>query len=138
MRNARIWVLMADAVSARICSTEDGTTTPITAFPPSGYGLAEDDGREELLCRAWLRAEGRDSLGGGPVQRFAEHLAQILREGAREKAYDHFIVIATPEIAPKLDQALSLETRARLIGDIVTDIPQITASENEARQGLWH
>ena len=42
MREANIWVLIADGETARICSTREGRTTPIAAFVPCGtYGGRE-------------------------------------------------------------------------------------------------
>ena len=138
MRNARIWVLIADAASARICSTKDGTATAIDAGTGAIRGLDTPGKRDETLCRAWFRAEGHNSFSAGPVRRFALHLGQILKEGAREKAYDHLIVIAAPDIAGHLEQVLAPETRALLVGEVVRDLRPAGISPVEIREELWH
>jgi protein required for attachment to host cells len=131
-------VLLADAASARICSTDDGSATAIPALPFASSVSGAGSEREELLCRAWQRAEGRNSTYAGPAKRFALHLGQILREGAREKAYDGLVIVAAPEIAMHLDRMLAPETRARLIGEIVRDPTPIAPRSAESREELWH
>jgi hypothetical protein len=120
MRKARIWVLMADVEGARICSTLDGTTK----FIPS----PQDGG--------WYRADKTTCLLGSALGHFAAYLAQILREGARERAYDGLVIIAAPEIARSLERALAPETCALVIGEIVRDLPRAAAQIAEFQQEL--
>jgi protein required for attachment to host cells len=65
-------------------------------------------------------------------------LAQILNEGAREEAYDGLIIIAAQEIASSLKRALSPETSALLIGNIVRDLPSPAARDLELPAQLSH
>jgi protein required for attachment to host cells len=130
MRKARIWVLTVDGEGARICSTADGRTKfiPTPAYP----ALMSRDAPAFRGCKAyeaWYRADRPCLLVSGAVGHFAAHLAQVLREGAREQAYDGLIVIASPEIARSLERALAPETCALLVGEVVRDLPRTTVPE---------
>jgi protein required for attachment to host cells len=106
MRNARVWILITDGVSARICSTEDGSVHPLIRHLPQGVALADTvANREEEHCQAWYRMQGRSFSIRRTTSVLAGHLVQILSEAAREGAYDGLVVIAAPEIARELDRA---------------------------------
>jgi protein required for attachment to host cells len=74
----------------------------------------------------------------GATARFADHIAQILGEAAAERAFDGLVIIAAPHIAAEIERALSLQTRALMIGDIVRDLPAFAPAEPAARMDLWH
>jgi protein required for attachment to host cells len=71
----------------------------------------------------------------GFKHKFATELARILRDGASEEAYDGLIVIAAPRIMGELQRALAPETRRRLIGEIVRDLPD---TATDCAGATWH
>jgi protein required for attachment to host cells len=106
---------------------------------PQGVALADTvANREEEHCQAWYRMQGRSFSIRRTTSVLAGHLVQILSEAAREGAYDGLVVIAAPEIARELDRALTPETRARLIGEIVRDLPPVVSVERMAQAELQH
>src|SRR6185295_19185732 len=124
-RSARIWVLITDGMTARICSTEDGGATPIV--PPvsvtGGVGSAGEVDWDERVYRVWFRGESQHSFDGSAKRQFALHLAQLLNEGAVDGAFDGLIIIAAPQIRAELQHALSARSRALLVGEIGRDLP---------------
>jgi protein required for attachment to host cells len=125
-RDACIWVLITDGVTARICSTEDGLATPIVApvpVPRTSAGTSNHSGEMDARAyRAWFRGESQRFFGGGAKRQFALHLAQLLNEGAEDGAFGGLIVIASPQIDTELQHALSCKSRALLIGNVVRDL----------------
>ena len=75
MQSDAIWVLITDGVQARVCSTAEGLTMPLAvpAFAPRS--------------------------GAHSDRRFANNLAEFLRDAAAEGAYRGLIVIASPAVA---------------------------------------
>jgi protein required for attachment to host cells len=137
MRNNRIWILITDGVSARICSSSDGTTTAITA--PIDLNSAAIEGPEnKRISEAWYFSGGTSCLMSGAMSRFAGHIAQILAEAAAERAFDGLVIIAAPQIASAIDRVLGPQIRARMIGEIVRDLPPVAPVEMTAGEELWH
>ena len=133
MREARIWVVIADGETARISSSCDGTTIVI----PAPSARAEDG--PSPIHRAWYGSEkGRCLFYRGPSQDFAAHIAQILLEAAREHAYDGLIVIAAPEIEAELRRAIGPEISAKLIGEIIRDQNHLQLSEPSHTDEIRH
>jgi protein required for attachment to host cells len=123
MREARIWVVIADGETARISSSFDGTTILVPA-PSCANPFAGADDQASRSRRAWHGSESRPCIFyRGPKQEFAAHIAQILLEAAREHAYDGLIVIAAPEIEAELRRAIGPEASAKLVGDIIRNHP---------------
>ena len=118
--DARIWVVITDGVNTRLCSSEDGRTTPIAppAFPPE---TTDSPDRYVSMHTAWFKAEGQRRLSRSDHRQHLWHVSQLLLEGAREGAYDGLIIIAAADIAAKLKETLAPETRALLIGKVVRD-----------------
>lgn len=122
MNQASIWVVITDGASTRICSSGEGVTTLIPALHYAASEPRPED-REFSFRNAYA---GWDSGARGkrietPCRRFAKELAAFLREAGRERAYEGVILIATPKIADELQDVLSPETRALLVGGIVRD-----------------
>ena len=139
MRKARIWVVITDGMSARICSTEDGSVHPLIRHSPEGVIPADSlANREEERSQAWYRMRGQSFSIRRTTSVLAGHLVQVLAEAARERAYDGLVVIAAPGIARELDRALTPETRIRLIGEIVRDLPSVVSTERMAQAELQH
>ena len=137
MPNPRIWILITDGVSARICSTDDGSTVAITA-PQEARSSAMGEPSRQRIDEAWYLLGGKSSLMHGTSAHFADHLAQILEEAATERAFDGLVIIAAPHIASEIERALSLQARALMIGDVVGDLPAFTPAEPATRLDLWH
>ena len=139
MRNARIWVLIADVESARICSSTDGMTKLIPMLS-LGNPLGEADARRSVEAfRAWYSPEKRNFFFTRTVkQQYAAHIAQILLEAAREDTYDGLMIVATPEIESDLTLALAPEVRALLIGDVIRDLPYASQGEPPVLNAIRH
>src|SRR6266550_3561494 len=116
MRNNRIWILITDGVSARICSTSEGIARAITA-PTEPPSTSVGDPENKRASEAWYILSGRFGLMGGATAHFMDHIAQILGEAAAERAFDGLVIIATPHIASEIERALPPEARALMIGD---------------------
>ena len=116
----RIWILITDGVSSRLCSCQDGMTAPITPplFDLDGFA---SDGPDVRAYRAWFKAEPQKRLSKNPRRQHVLHVSQLLLEGARERAYDGLVIIAAAPIAAELEEALAPEARALLIGNVVHD-----------------
>lgn len=94
--------------------------TPITIRFLYLGGLDSDD-RDLKAYKAWFKAEGEQQLGRNPRRQHLLHVSQLLLEGARDKAYDGLIIIATEPVASELEDALAPEIGTLLIGKIVRD-----------------
>jgi len=116
----RIWVLITDGVSTRICSSQDGMATPITAPSFNLCGWNSDD-RDVIAYRAWFKSERQVRLDQNPRRQHVFHISQLLLEGARDRAYDGLVIVAAAPIVAQLEDALAPETRALLIGRIIED-----------------
>jgi protein required for attachment to host cells len=134
MLKSRIWVLITDGSCARLCSTGDGTVTPITPLGDFEGPMDHAAGRSHI----WYGS--KSGYGFLPVTkaRFAAYVAQLLQEGAAEQSYDGLIIVATPQIAAELEQSLDPKTRALLIGGIVRDLPQLEPAKPPACVSIWH
>jgi protein required for attachment to host cells len=137
MRNTRIWILITDGVSARICSTSEGTTTSITAPTETRLGMIGGP-TSQTMDEAWYLRGGRNSLMRGATAHFTDYIAQMLEEAATERAFDGLAIIAAPHIASEVEHALSQHTRALMIGGVVQDLPAIVHPEPAPRTDLWH
>ena len=132
----RIWILITDGISSRLCSCHDGMAAPITAplFDLSGTVL---DGRDVEAYKAWFKAEPQKRLSQNPRRQHVLHLSQLLLEAARERAYDGLVIIATATIAAQLEECLAPATRALLIGNIVYDSfclePEVPCEQQDVR-----
>ena len=130
-RRARIWVLITDGESAKLCSCQDGTAVPIAPFFKPSSSLGED----LRAFSAWFKAEGQTRLCPSLRRQHLLHMSQLLREAAREGAYDGLVIIAAAPIAAELEDALSPETRALLIGKVIShNLAPDTEGSPEQRQ----
>ena len=128
MRNTRIWILITDGVSARICSTNDGTAIAITA-PTELRSTAVGEPIDKRMSEAWYLLGGRSGSMWGATARFADHIAQILGEAAADGAFDGLVIVAAPHIASEIERSLPPRARALIIGEIVRDLPVIAPVE---------
>jgi len=140
VRGACIWVLITDGVTARICSTGDGLATPVVApmVPTCPLDGPADIVWNETAYRAWFSADSQRLFPSSAKGQLALHLAQLLNEGARDRAFSGLIVVAAPQIRWELKQALSPETRALLIGKIVRDLPVLDSPDDGVGIELRH
>jgi hypothetical protein len=136
MPNPRIWILITDGVSARICSTDDGSTVAIMA-PQEARSSTMGEPPRQRIDEAWYLQGGKSSLMGG-IRPLHGPIAQILSEAAAEQAFDGLVIIAAPHIAAAIERALSVQTRAMMLADVVRDLPAFAAAEPDARMDLWH
>jgi hypothetical protein len=117
----RIWILITDGVSSRLCSCQNGMTAPITPplFDLDGLASAGSDVR---AYKAWFKAESQKRFSQNPRRLHLLHICQLLLEGAHARAYDGLVIIAAAPIAAELEDTLPPEARALLIGKIVRDV----------------
>lgn len=134
MHHSRIWVLITDGFSARICSSGDGNVALIA--PPEDLVVDSNKCSPDDMARAWYRFSGGSGFPRGPKTQFAGHIAQILQEAVAEGAYEALIIIAAPQIAEELEHALDVRTRALLIGDIVRDLSLSSAQKYGPAMGV--
>jgi len=126
MPQGGLWVLITDGVTARICSTGDGMTTPL---PMHGLAASEWDRWANGLGLGLHGSASRPAFFRGGKRLFAGSLAEFLQQAGREHAYENLAIIAAPQIAGPLNDALAPETRARLIGKIVCDVEDCETPE---------
>ena len=136
MRNTRIWILITDGVSARICSTKDGSTVAMTAPTKVWPGAIREPARQQM-DEAWYLGR-KSSFLRGATARFTDHIAQILSEAAAGQAFDGLVIIAAGKIASEIERSLSEHTRALMIGDVVRDLPAFAPAQADARMDLSH
>lgn len=122
VHGARIWVLITDGVSTRLCSCQNGMTASITPPLFDFRGPAPDE-RDVAAYKAWFKAEPQKRLSQNPRRQHVWHVCQLLLEGARERAYDGLVIIAAESVVAEIETALAPEARALLIGKIVRDVP---------------
>ena len=116
-QSARIWVLITDGANAQLCSCQDGSGVPIA---PPCFERSSSLGTDLRTFSAWFKAEGQSRISlDAPLQHLL-YVSQLLQEAAREGAYDGLVIIAAAPIATELEDALSPETRALLIGKVVS------------------
>lgn len=82
---------------------------------------SDPDDRGLRAYKAWFKAEGQQRLSRNPRRQHLLHVSQLLREGARDGAYDGLIIIAAEPVVAELKEALAPETRALLMGKMVRD-----------------
>ena len=121
VHGTRIWILITDGASSRLCSCQNGMTAPITPPLFDLDGLASD-GPDVRAYRAWFKAEPQKWLSQNPRRLHLLHVCQLLLEGAHARAYDGLVIIAAAPIAAELEDTLPPEARALLIGKIVRDV----------------
>ena len=119
--DTRIWILITDGVSSRLCSCQNGMTAPITPPLFDLDGLASD-GPDVRAYRAWFKAEPQKWFSQSSRRLHLLHVCQLLLEGAHARAYDGLVIIAAAPIAAELEDTLPPEARALLIGKIVRDV----------------
>lgn len=136
VHGTRIWILITDGISSRLCSCQDGFAAPITTPLFDVHEMASD-GRDARAYKAWFKAEPCNRLSRSPRRQHVLHVSQLLLEGARERAYDGLVIIAAPSIAAELEEVLAPDTRALLIGNIVRDSlclePDVSCSQQDIR-----
>ena len=136
-RGTRIWILITDGVSSRLCSCHDGIATPITTPLFDICGTRFDD-RDVRAYKAWFKAEIHRGLSQSPRRQHVLHLSQLLLESARERAYDGLVIIAATSVAAEVEEALALETRALLIGNVVRDTARFEAEGPCEQRDIHH
>ena len=134
MSESRIWVLVADGETARLYCGDGkmGKLTPaifhelhamdfVSARPvtPMAPVFDEADIWNEPV-EMWDTPEPLPVLDTRTP--FADQLARLLRDGASDGAYDGLVIAAPPGVMGRLDRALTVEARARLMGRVADDL----------------
>lgn len=128
------WVLVADGGRARIL------TTPRLAADGNYVQLAAYDNSEALKQPASTDRPGRtyesadgtphavaeySELNKQPKLEFADHLAQIVNQGAANDDYSRLLLVAPPTVMGRLREALSDQARDRLVGSLDKDLTHV-------------
>jgi len=137
VHGTRIWVLITDGVSSRLCSCHDGVAAPISSPLFNLHGAASN-GLDLMAYTAWFKAEPQKRLSQNPRRQHVLHVSQVLLEGARERAYEGLVIIAAAPIAAEFEEALAPETRALLIGNVVRDSPCLESEVPRNQQEICH
>ncbi len=131
MKPLQTWVLIADGARARILEN-DGP----------GHGLTEVKGHEFSADHSATHElvsdrQGRSFSSHGPGRsaiaphsdphrelktKFAHQLAEVLRRGLEQHAYDRLIIVATPVTLGDLRSSLSDDVRSMIIGEVAQDL----------------
>lgn len=110
MRDASIWVVLTDGTTARICHGDH----TITIAPAAAAGW-------DVTMAAQYSGQ------------LVSDVADLLHCGASDGACCGLILVATPHIIGELRDALSLQSRSLLIGEIVRGCDNATAMTSFAR-----
>lgn len=130
-------MLVAGAAGAQIGSTAGGTSVSIPTVWDVLINSAPDD-HSASASRAWVGSLTQCYQAVGGPEHFAAHLARILGEAARERAYDGLIVVADPQMASALHRSLTPETHALLIGEVIRDLHSVPVEDPAAPLALRH
>ena len=138
MKPSRTWVLIADGARARILEN-DGP----------GHGQTEVKGHEFSADHSATHElvsdrQGRSFSSHGPGRsaiaphsdphrelktKFAHQLAEVLRRGLEQHAYDRLIIVATPVTLGDLRSSLSDAVRSTIIGEVAQDLTKLPNAE---------
>jgi hypothetical protein len=135
---SRIWVVITDGNNTRLCSSDDGAAMPIHSPVFDAKEEADDYARDLRACEAWFKAEHATRPTRNPRRQHLVHVSQLLSEAAREAAYDGLIIIATDPAATELNEALSPDTRALLIGRVIRDFAGQELTSSCCAQAFRH
>lgn len=138
MATPHIWVLVADGKTARIFSAH-GRTDRLEPAVPFELRLPNPSTREQGTDRPGRVVESRGSARHSvephvdwhreAKRKFAEDIADLLKEKTRENAFDELLLIAPPQMMGDLRSALDEPTRARVKGEVVKDLTKLSPSE---------
>jgi protein required for attachment to host cells len=128
------WVLIADGGHARILTTPrvagDGNYVQLAAYDNSqalkqaqstdrpGRAFESSDGTPHAMAEY-------SELQKQPKLEFAEHLAEIVNQGAANDDYARLMLVAPPTVMGKLREALSDKARGKLVGSLDKDLTHV-------------
>lgn len=138
MATPHIWVLVADGKTARIFSAHGRTERfePAVPFelrlpnPSTREQGADKPGRVfDSTGQARHAVEPHADWHREAKRKFAEDIADLLKEKTRENAFDELLLIAPPQLMGDLRTALDGPTRARVKGEVVKDLTKLSPTE---------
>jgi protein required for attachment to host cells len=138
MIKATHWVVVADSSTATIYASDDrlDELVPIDGFHhdrsrlPARELVSDDRGRTQALPGGARSAiERRTSLHEHEVETFAKELAQVLRKGVDDDAFEAIVLAASPVFLGHLRTELDPRTAARVVGSVAHDYTRIVLGE---------
>lgn len=138
----RKWIIVADRAGARLFRFDDRERALEQL-----RDIDHDDGRlrnREIDADRQGIANQSQGTGQGAMARehdateqlavrFAGELAELLREGRVENAYDELVLVAPPAFLGALREALDGPTRDRVVASLDKDLAQVPEHELRAR-----
>lgn len=138
MKNTTIWILVADAASARVFEAATASAT-LHEVLQAGHPDSRDRGRDILSDRP---GRGHGPAGSGrhgmepttdplevEAERFAAELAALLRTHRIGGAYQRLYLVAPPHFLGLLRKALDDDTRGLVVADLNKDLARLKAHE---------
>jgi protein required for attachment to host cells len=137
MQPKRIWIVVTDGGTCRFLLSEKRNTDPVLAMPD--LTMPNPPTREQGTDkpgRTFESTGNRRSAYEPPVdwheqakRDFARDVAEILKEKAKDGAFDNLILVAPPQMLGNLRPLLSDEIGGKLIGEVNKDYTQLTPRE---------
>ena len=137
-KTKRIWLVVADAARARLFMSDGTNVQPIdgaTFENPAAHGFSRDlmsdrPGRTiESVGGAHHAQEPRHDPHREAKATFAKHVADYVEQNARDRKFDHLVIVAPPQMLGDLRGALGQHAAARLAGTAPKDLMKIPAAE---------
>lgn len=137
MQPKRIWIVVTDGGVCRFLASEKRNTDPTVAMPD--LTMSNPPTREQGTDkpgRTFESTGSRRSAYEPPTdwheqakRDFARDVAEVLKEKARNGAFDNLILVAPPAMLGNLRPLLSAETKGKLLGEVNKDYTQLTPRE---------
>ena len=137
MQPKRIWIVVTDGGVCRFLASEKRNADPTVAMPE--LTISNPPTREQGTDkpgRTFESVGNRRSAYEPPAdwheqakRDFAREVADVLKEKARNGAFDNLILVAPPTMLGNLRPLLSAETKEKLLGEVNKDYTQLTPRE---------
>lgn len=141
MKSPHIWIVVADGETARFFSAhgrtaklEQGIPYELRMInPPTRDQGAERPGRgHESVGQLRHSVQPRVDLHREAKRSFAEEIAALLFEKARENAFDELIIAAPPKMLGDLRDAMDEKTKERVKAELHKDLTKLSPTELHA------
>jgi protein required for attachment to host cells len=137
MKPTRTWIVIADGSRAHILLNEGPdkglSFVPDTDFrhatPPNREIYAERPGRTHESAGVSRSAEDRNDAHAQQKEEFVQTLITFLREKLSVKDFDHWVLVAPPEILSDFRQHLDPALKDALAGELAKDLTKIPSDK---------
>ena len=137
MKPTRTWIVIADGSRAHILLNEGPdkalSFVPGTDFrhatPPNREIYAERPGSTHESAGVSRSAEDRNDAHAQQKEEFVQTLITFLREKLSVKDFDHWVLVAPPEILSDFRQHLDPALKDALAGELAKDLTKIPSDK---------